>query len=132
MAALAAEAFGALALLAPNVFGTSELLPTIDAAWGSLAVGTSSQHPHRLCDGPHDVRGAAVRCWQMGCGGAENARDAVVNIAGTGRRGASRTRVASAGRRLSAEQRQAGTAALAECAPTRRWGSICQTSPASR
>ena len=78
MAALAAEAFGALALLAPNVFGTSELLPTIDAAWSSLAVGTS----HNILTGcAMDLTTYAEQrpLLEMGCGGAENTRDAVVN-----------------------------------------------------
>jgi alpha-mannosidase len=78
MAALAAEAFGALAMLAPNVFGTSELQPTIDAAWGSLAVGTS----HNILTGcAEDLTTYAEQrpLLEMGCGGAENTRDVVVN-----------------------------------------------------
>ncbi len=79
MAALAAEAFGALALLAPNVFGTSELQPTIDAAWSSLAIGTS----HNILTGcAMDLTTYTEQqpFLQMGCGGAENTRDTVVNM----------------------------------------------------
>lgn len=79
MAALAAEAFGALAILAPNVYGTSELPPTLDAAWSSLAIGTS----HNILTGCADdlTTYAEQRpLLEMGCGGAENTRDAVVNM----------------------------------------------------
>jgi alpha-mannosidase len=83
MAALAAEAFGAVGLLAPNVYGTSELLPTIDAAWGSLAIGTS----HNILTGcAMDMTTYAEQqpFLQMACGGAENCRDAAVNTLAQG------------------------------------------------
>jgi alpha-mannosidase len=79
MAALAAEAFGALALLAPDVYGTSELQPTIDAAWSSLAIGTS----HNILTGcaPDLTTYAEQRPFlDMACGGAERTRDAVVTM----------------------------------------------------
>ncbi len=78
MAALAAEAFGALALLAPNVFGTSELLPPLDAAWSSLGIAAS----HNILTGcamDFTTHTEQVPFLQLGCGGAENARNAIVN-----------------------------------------------------
>jgi alpha-mannosidase len=79
MAALAAEAYGALGLLAPNVYGTSELQPMIDGAWSSLGIATS----HNMLTGcAPDLATYAEQqpFFAMGCGGAENTRDAIVTM----------------------------------------------------
>ena len=79
MAALAAEAFGALALLAPNVYGTSELQPTIDEVWSSLGIGTS----HNIltgCAADMPTYTEQHPFLKMACEGAESTRDSVVNM----------------------------------------------------